>query len=887
MSKENKMTIGWPAWPPAPRAITKDNTMHNTSAWRAHNHFKTDPSTSEVEVKAGKMEADSGFSRIHGTTDNRHVLDVTTLQDLGAMENLTIKDHGIIGGPFTGTGRVVRPKRSSSIEKKPSQEELKLRFMENRHLAKKIEMGRRTLGPMSADSPIIPKSLAALVAGGFRLFTFNTGSNHFLESEAEAPPDRGRRSYSPANWPMAPRTGMSGDLELDCVERVTDKCDPIPSDAQRSAIRPDHSTNVTPQAEIRQNNSQDESGYDSLLTPDISQAGDDLSQHQRDSPPREKRDRVGPLQSTWFNTEGRDTTSTRPLMSVPEWKKQTERAMSNSQNTEEFSAGSAASDSEKRFRQHQEALLRPDSAPANVMDNSYNGVFGAQPGQYWNLSNLQPLPYASNHMETGQAPMVWPNGVYGTLSRNDLTSDGYTPGSRSFMLPVNFANMSQIGASNMNMVQNVGYQTPPHMAHSLDFNMGTLNGPMATDITGRRLSPTAPEFSLNGSVNPNRMSPYDLEFRASHARRGRGGLVVPNEPRRREDWSALVAKIVNNSDQQASITMQQKIKQATGDEKFAICQAIINETIALSTNRFGNFLVQRCMEQGTFEQIINIADILVGNVQKLSQDNFGCHVMQKALDTVPEEYKVIFIEELLVDILATIYHKYACHVWQKLFELRWDTQPPNIMTQVNLQVAGYWTIVALGETGSLVVQNIFENCIEEEKRPCLDEVLDNIAEISRGQFGNWCIQHIVEHGSEPDRLRALSHILDQAALYSTDQYGSKVIEKCLKVAPGQFLEAYLNQIMIKQDGRPRSALIDIAGDQYGNYLIQWILQNCPQHLHNAVSSQIRQHMVSLRGSKYGSRVAVMCNNPGFLRPTPARGAPASNPGFHRGNSAYN
>lgn len=37
------------------------------------------------------------------------------------------------------------------------------------------------------------------------------------------------------------------------------------------------------------------------------------------------------------------------------------------------------------------------------------------------------------------------------------------------------------------------------------------------------------------------------------------------------------------------------------------------------------------------------------------------------------------------------------------------------MKYVNEALAGLWPDVALGETGSLVVQNIFENCLEEDK----------------------------------------------------------------------------------------------------------------------------------------------------------------------------
>jgi hypothetical protein len=91
-------------------------------------------------------------------------------------------------------------------------------------------------------------------------------------------------------------------------------------------------------------------------------------------------------------------------------------------------------------------------------------------------------------------------------------------------------------------------------------------------------------------------------------------------------------------------------------------------------------------------------------------DAFGCHVIQKAFDAVPEEYKATMVHE-------TVIHRYACHVWQKLFELRWSDSPPQIMRYVNEALRGMWHEVALGETGSLVVQNIFENCLEEDKVP--------------------------------------------------------------------------------------------------------------------------------------------------------------------------
>ena len=195
------------------------------------------------------------------------------------------------------------------------------------------------------------------------------------------------------------------------------------------------------------------------------------------------------------------------------------------------------------------------------------------------------------------------------------------------------------------------------------------------------------------------------------------------------NWKYIVDKIVCNNDQQASIFLQQKLKVGTTDQKYEIVEAIVAQAYPLMVNRFGNFLVQRCFEHGTPEQVIKIAEAIRGNTLNLSMDAFGCHVVQKAFDSVPEDYKAIMVHELLRRIPETVIHRYACHVWQKLFELRWTESPPQIMKYVNDALHGMWHEVALGETGSLVVQNIFENCLEEDKVRISSSYLGNTANI--------------------------------------------------------------------------------------------------------------------------------------------------------------
>ncbi|KFA78325.1 hypothetical protein S40288_05043 [Stachybotrys chartarum IBT 40288] len=382
---------------------------------------------------------------------------------------------------------------------------------------------------------------------------------------------------------------------------------------------------------------------------------------------------------------------------------------------------------------------------------------------------------------------------------------------------------------------------------------------------GTPLSPHASEFTSRTSWKNEVRSTIEMDWISvimannSKAMAPEGPTYLPpTEPlnyRRLLDrnvncnWKYIVDKIVCNNDQQASIFLQQKLKVGTPEQKYEIVEAIVAQAYPLMVNRFGNFLVQRCFEHGTPEQVIKIAEAIRGSTLSLSMDPFGCHVVQKAFDSVPEEYKAIMVHELLRRIPDTVIHRYACHVWQKLFELRWTESPPQIMKYVNEALRGMW-----------------------HERPCIEEVLHNIDIVAHGQFGNWCIQHICEHGAPGDRSRAVDHVIRYAAEYSTDQFASKVVKKCLKIGGSDFLGRYLDRVCEGRRDRTRIPLIDIASDQYGNYLIQWILNNATSQHREIVASHIRKHMVSLRGSKFGSRVGMLCTNHAVTtRPGPGVG----------------
>ncbi|KAI8618580.1 armadillo-type protein [Chytriomyces sp. MP71] len=372
-------------------------------------------------------------------------------------------------------------------------------------------------------------------------------------------------------------------------------------------------------------------------------------------------------------------------------------------------------------------------------------------------------------------------------------------------------------------------------------------------------------------------------------------------------YQLLVEKIIQTNDQPASLHLQQNIKHlstiiqnplsdasivtAAIRSRTQFMDAVRPQALALMRNRFGNFLMQRCLEFGTRDQVKGIVSLMVGHIYPLSCDRFGCHVVQKALDVCEDDIKFNIVSELFRAIPETITHRFACHVWQRVFETKWGTplSPPSstaleqfpltsnmmepasatqakitfanrskIVQRVDVALKGQWHLVANDENGSLVVQCIFENCTDVDKREIVKEVLVYAADIAKGQWGNWVIQHLLDNGTPADKSHIFKVVSRNVYSMSVDQFASKVVEKVLKSCQRRELYDIVDVVIspvMRENGCP--GILEMMNNQYANYVVQHILTLSDPSQRDACVRLIAPHLPVLRGSKYGQRVAAI------------------------------
>ncbi|KAG2022517.1 pumilio-family RNA binding repeat protein, variant 2 [Coprinopsis cinerea AmutBmut pab1-1] len=305
-------------------------------------------------------------------------------------------------------------------------------------------------------------------------------------------------------------------------------------------------------------------------------------------------------------------------------------------------------------------------------------------------------------------------------------------------------------------------------------------------------------------------------------------------PSSNPNYPHFVNRIIKNSDQQASIFLQQKLKVADVDERAKIVDAICARGFEMMAHRFGNWAVQRCLEAAaTAEERRKIVSCMRGRIVELATNCYGCHVLQKALDC-EEDIRLLIVSELLLgDPAQTLINKHASHVWSKIMELSWTPPAPPIFAYVNKSLKGKWASLACHETGSLVVQHAFENLEAEAKDGIVEELLNQGAavfkEVAKNQWGSYCIQHILEHGSEKHKRMTLDHLLEGLLEFATNEQGSKSVTKALKEGGKETLDRVVKRMCEPAKGARRAMIVDLALSVTGSQLIASVLPNVSLH----------------------------------------------------------
>lgn len=264
----------------------------------------------------------------------------------------------------------------------------------------------------------------------------------------------------------------------------------------------------------------------------------------------------------------------------------------------------------------------------------------------------------------------------------------------------------------------------------------------------------------------------------------------------------------------------------------------------LIDNGYGSSLLEEFKTNKT--RSFELLDI-VGHVVEFSSDQYGSRFIQQKLETASTEEKNTIFPEILPQARTLMTDVFGNYVIQKFFEYGTEAQKKQLASLLK----GYVLQLSLQMYGCRVIQKALEVVGVEHQTQMALELDGSIMKCVRDQNGNHVIQKCIECIPQERIQFIISAFYGHVVDLSTHPYGCRVIQRVLEHCDDESTQnAMMEEIM--------QSVVPLTQDQYGNYVIQHVLQYGKPEERTSIITQLAGQIVKMSQQKFASNVVEKC-----------------------------
>ncbi|KAH7103882.1 ARM repeat-containing protein [Auriculariales sp. MPI-PUGE-AT-0066] len=233
---------------------------------------------------------------------------------------------------------------------------------------------------------------------------------------------------------------------------------------------------------------------------------------------------------------------------------------------------------------------------------------------------------------------------------------------------------------------------------------------------------------------------------------------------------------------------------------------------------------------------------IFGYVVEFSGDQHGSRFIQQKLEaSTTEEKQVVFDEIVPSSALQLIQDVFGNYVIQKLFEHGSPVQK----TALAKTMEGHILQLSLQMYGCRVVQKAIEYITAEQQAIIVKELESHVLKCVLDANGNHVIQKLIECVS-PDRLGFVNAFRGSVYDLSTHPFGCRVLQRCFEHMAEEQTRPLLDEL--------HKYTNNLMQDQFGNYVIQFVLEKGKPEDRMLIVSKLRGQMLHMAKHKFASNV---------------------------------
>ncbi|KAM0679616.1 hypothetical protein GINT2_002247 [Glugoides intestinalis] len=297
-------------------------------------------------------------------------------------------------------------------------------------------------------------------------------------------------------------------------------------------------------------------------------------------------------------------------------------------------------------------------------------------------------------------------------------------------------------------------------------------------------------------------------------------------------------------DQEGSRYIQGLIDSWNDDQITYFFEQIVTFAFELSTNLFGNYVIQKIIPRLKENHIFTLLIQFFGHICELSLHVYGCRVVQKLIDHLKDIKSIV--AELESNIAELIASPNGNHVIQKCIDK--DIDKGFLLREFEVNCVN----LAQQRYGCRVLQRIFEVCSEEETLNIYFEIIKSIDVLINDKYGNYVIQHLIQSNNKL-KSELFDYITKNCFSLSKDKFSSNVVEKCVNSCTNEQLELFFTEFsQIKGEGRP--CLYYMCVDMYANYVVQRFFDVAQDDMKTKTKNLIKPYIKDMRSIPYTKHI---------------------------------
>ena len=248
--------------------------------------------------------------------------------------------------------------------------------------------------------------------------------------------------------------------------------------------------------------------------------------------------------------------------------------------------------------------------------------------------------------------------------------------------------------------------------------------------------------------------------------------------------------------------------------------------LLLINDQFGNYLYQQFMDVLNETNLKDLICFISLHFSQISYSPHGTRVIQKLIEEFsqnPREAMMIY-EMLKTNLAGRIYEmsndENANHIIQKFILL--IKYPYNDF--VYAEIYNTFAKIAVTKYGCCVVQKCLMNGIPSQKEKIVFLILQNTFYLISNQFGNYVYQCLIFLNDDRIIIEIYKIIYHQLIALCKEKYSSNVIEKIFDIKNKMIIKDIARHICESEEN-----IMELVTDQYGNYIIQKIINTVMDH----------------------------------------------------------